>query len=70
MGGAPLAANDNWGGTGELKRAFASVGAFPFAGGSRDAAVVVSLNPGNYSAQVSGVANTTGIALIEVYELP
>jgi hypothetical protein len=31
---------------------------------------VVSLSPGAYSAQVSGVGNTSGIALIEVYELP
>ena len=67
-GEARLAENDNW--DQAAGATFASVGAFPFAGGSRDAAVVVSLNPGNYSAQVSGVANTTGIALIEVYELP
>jgi hypothetical protein len=46
-----------------------SVGAFPFPSGSKDAALVVSLNPGAYTAEVSSVDGTTGIALIEVYEL-
>ena len=31
---------------------------------------VVELQPGNYTVQVGGVANGTGIALIEVYEVP
>ena len=34
------------------------------------AALIVSLPPGSYTAQVSGVNNTTGVALIEVYDLP
>ena len=46
------------------------VGAFPFAAGSRDAALLLSLPPGTYSAEVSGVNNTGGVALIEVYEVP
>jgi hypothetical protein len=51
--------------------AFAQVGAFALGGGSsRDAALLVTLPPGSYTAQVSGVGNTTGVALIEVYELP
>jgi hypothetical protein len=37
--------------------------------GSRDAALVTTLQPGGYTAQVSGVGNTTGIALVEVYEV-
>ncbi|MCX6933142.1 MAG: hypothetical protein NTZ29_10720 [Verrucomicrobia bacterium] len=37
---------------------------------SRDAALIVTLAPGNYTAQVSGVNDTTGVALIEIYELP
>ena len=39
------------------------------AAGSRDAALVATLVPGNYSVQVSGVGGTTGIALVEVYEM-
>ncbi len=69
--GTTVAENDNWGGTAELKAAFASVAAFAFsADNSRDAALVVTLQPGNYTAQVSGVGNTTGVALVEVYEAP
>jgi hypothetical protein len=69
--GARVGENDNWDGTAELKAAFASVGAFPLAADdSRDAALVVRLTPGNYTAQVSGVGGTTGVALVEVYEVP
>jgi hypothetical protein len=35
-----------------------------------DSAMVVTLAPGNYTAQVSGVGGAQGVALIEVYELP
>lgn len=48
----------------------ARVGAFPFAAGAPDAAVVINLAPGAYTAQVAGVGNTTGVALVELYELP
>src|SRR6185436_10732198 len=36
---------------------------------SRDAAVVATLPPGAYTAQVSGVGGTTGTAIVEVYEV-
>jgi hypothetical protein len=66
-----LQGNDDWGGTTAFTAAFAQVGAFALSGGSsRDAALLVTLSPGSYTAQVSGVGNTTGVALIEVYELP
>lgn len=45
-------------------------GAFPLDANSRDAALILSLPPGGYTAQLSGVNGTTGIGLIEVYELP
>ena len=70
-GATKSAENDNWGGTAELKAAFTSVAAFPFsADNSRDAALVATLQPGSYTAQISGVGNSTGVALVEVYELP
>ena len=47
-----------------------SVGAFPLQTGGQDSAMLLVLPPGSYTAQVSGVGNTTGIALIEVYEIP
>jgi hypothetical protein len=46
------------------------VGAFALPADSRDAALVLTLPPGSYTAQVSGVANTVGVALVEIYELP
>jgi hypothetical protein len=66
-----LQANDDWGGAATMTNAFAAAGAFAMSTvTSRDAALLVTLNPGSYTAQVSGVGNTTGVALIEVYELP
>jgi sugar lactone lactonase YvrE len=62
--------NDNWGGAAALTATFDSVGAFGLPAASRDAVLVVTLNPGSYTAQVSGVGNTTGVALVEVYEVP
>jgi hypothetical protein len=45
--------------------------ASPIAAGSADCAMVVTL-PGNagYTAQVNGAGSTTGIALVEVYNVP
>ncbi len=65
-----LTANDNWGGDQAMVATFFSVGAFNLANNSKDAAVVVSLEPGAYTVQVSGVGATSGDALVEVYELP
>ncbi|MFM1749303.1 MAG: hypothetical protein RLZZ188_2969, partial [Verrucomicrobiota bacterium] len=64
-------ANDNWESAGAvaLRAAFAQAGAFPFAAGSRDAALVVDLPPGNYTIQASGVGGASGAALVEVYDL-
>ncbi len=59
--------NDNWNAADAA--AFTSVGAFALTAGSRDAAVVATLAPGSYTAQVSGVGNTTGLAIVEVYEV-
>jgi hypothetical protein len=37
---------------------------------SRDALLMVTLPPGAYSAQVSGVGAPNGVALVEIYVLP
>jgi len=68
--GNPLATNTGWGGDRTLALAFARVYAFPFAAGSADCALLATLPPGAYSAQVSGANGTSGIALIEVYDVP
>jgi hypothetical protein len=49
---------------------FGSVGAFALATQSRDAAVLATLPPGSYTVQVSGASGGTGVALVEVYEVP
>ena len=54
----------------QIETAAKGVGAFGFAPGSGDCALLVTLLPGSYTVQVSGVNNTTGVALVEVYEVP
>jgi len=49
---------------------FTQVGAFALPANSPDCAFVATLPPGAYTANVSGVNNTTGVALVEVYEVP
>ncbi len=73
-GANKISENDNWGapmgGAAPITAAtFSSVGAFGLTAGSRDAALLATLAPGSYTAQVSGVNNSTGVALIEVYEV-
>jgi len=65
-----IGTNDNWGGTTALTTAFNAVGAFALPATSRDAALLAALPPGSYTVQVSGVGATSGVALIEVYEVP
>ena len=64
-----IAYNNNWDGDATLAAAFVSAGAFALPAGSRDAAIVMPLTPGAYMVTVSGVGDTTGRALVEIYEL-
>ncbi len=66
---APLARNDDWGGTPALQAAFAAAGAFALAADSKDAALIVTLPPGAYTVVTSGVRGATGMGLVEVYDL-
>ncbi len=71
--GAQIVANDNWSdnsNAAEIRTAVTACGAFPLAENSKDAAILVTLDPGVYSAQVSGVGGTSGISLVEIYEVP
>ena len=69
-GSTQLFANDDWANASALAATTARVGAFALPPASRDSALVTTLAPGAYTAQVSGAANSTGIALVEVYEVP
>ena len=65
-----IAASDNWGGDAQLTAAGTAVGAFAIANlQSKDAMILVTLTPGNYTAQVTG-SGPGGVALVEVYEVP
>jgi len=65
---APIATNNGWGNSAALAALFTQVGAFPLLAGSLDDAMAQTLNPGSYTAQVSGTASSTGIALAEIYD--
>lgn len=67
----PVGANDDWGGTAELKGAFSRVGAFaPDADSSKDAALLAMIEPGLYTVVISGDGLRPGVVLVEVYEMP
>lgn len=65
--GVSFASNDDWGGSTTLSSIFTQVGAFNLPAGSRDAAILLTLTPGPYTAVVSGINGATGVALVEVY---
>src|SRR5581483_4409052 len=70
-GSTSLAANDIWGGDPQLNAAGGAVGAFAIADpASKDAMLLITLPPGAYSAQASGLGGSSGSVLVEVYEVP
>ena len=46
-----------------------AVGAFGLSPSGGDTAMLVTLPPGAYTAQEGGASSTTGVGLIEVYEV-
>lgn len=62
--------NDNWGGSAELQTAFATSGAFPFAIGSNDAAMLSTFRNVASSVQLVDQGNASGVGLVEIYRLP
>ena len=67
-GQTKIAENDNWGGDAQVAAAFTQVGAFGLPSASKDAVLLLTLQPGAYTAQVAGTG--AGLALVEVYEVP
>jgi hypothetical protein len=72
--GALIGSNDNWqttiiGGviTGNQVSDIQNSGHAPTE--ASESAIIAELAPGNYTAIVRGVSNTTGVALVEVYDL-
>jgi len=70
------AENDNWSSrsdsfsVAQIDAMSERVGLTPFSTGSNDCIVVGTFEPGTYTALVNGVGDTTGVALIEIYEVP
>lgn len=60
--------NDDWSGANVAAAASQEL-AFPLPVGSKDAALLLTLNPGAYTVHVTGVAGGTGNALLEIYEV-
>jgi hypothetical protein len=73
-GGTIIASNDNWrstqvGGVIDSDQSIDLVGTGLAPNNDAESAMVVTLNPGSYTAVVGGANNTTGIAIVEVYDL-
>jgi TonB family protein len=67
--GDEIADNSGWASGVTPDSLFISAGAFSLPPASRDAVLFFALPPGNYTAQVSSLAGTSGPALIEAYEV-
>jgi hypothetical protein len=67
-GGTVIATNSGWGNSSQLSAAFQQTGAFALQPNSADAAVLLTLAPGTYTAQVTSADRSSGVALVEVYE--
>ena len=71
VGSTPIASNNDWTETSSVTQVNATtptVGAFALGANSKDAALVLQLNPGSYTVQVSGVASGAGTVLVEIYD--
>jgi Matrixin len=64
--GALMASNDNWINSSQYDEIVASMVPPP---NPMESAIIVTCGPGNYTAIVRGVNNTSGVGLVEVYDL-
>jgi hypothetical protein len=76
-GSTPIASNDDWGtvdplcaSTGNLCGGPADIAAAGAPSDPLEAALLITLPPGPYTAIVTGVGGSTGVGLVEVYEVP
>jgi hypothetical protein len=76
-GSTAIAQNDDWGtvdplcaSTGNLCGTPAQIAAAGAPSDPLEAALLITLPPGPYTAIVSGVGGSTGVGLVEVYEVP
>jgi hypothetical protein len=71
-GNTVIATNTGWGtnaNSAQVAAVASQLGAFTLPAGSADCALLAQLAPGTYSVELSGVGSTTGVGLVEVYEI-
>jgi hypothetical protein len=69
-----IAGNEDWSVSAlaseeEVAAASAAAGCYPLEAGSKDAALLVTLKPGVYTAQVRGGTGRAGVVLLEIHEV-
>jgi len=72
LGSADVLANDDWGLFSDqpaLAAATSEAGAFGLGSSTKDAALVLSLVPERYTVVASGVNATSGVAIVELYDV-
>lgn len=70
-GDTPIGANTGWGSAAnaaDIRTVSASLGAFTLPEGGADSALLVTLQPGAYTAVIDDAGGSTGLALFEVYD--
>lgn len=65
-----IASNDDWDNLAESRSLFTKVGAFDLPADAKDAALIVTLPAGIYTAHVGGKNGATGVAMVEIYAVP
>ena len=66
--GEIIGTNDNWLAA-DVAEATSAVGAFALDTDSADAAILMTLPAGAYTAQVGNASGVAGIVLVEIYEV-
>jgi hypothetical protein len=67
-----VAANDDWESQSnavDIRAAANRVGAFALGSGTKDAVILATLPPGNYTAVIESVQGGSGVALLELFEV-
>lgn len=65
-----LGSNDDWAGAATVATVATQVGASSISTTSKDAALLLTLTAGVYTVHVKGVGDTTGAAIVEIYDVP
>ena len=64
--GTVVASNDNWQDDPAQAAELTAAGLAP--SNAKESGIAITLGPGQYTALLSGVNNTTGVGIVEVYD--